>query len=280
MMLRVSHCDGFFSGCNVYLNKVFSYFNREKKTPEIIDSTNAFTLYKPSSRINDDIKCEYFDTLEDIFIEYTHDICTTYEHDEDQFSNYSKINFDMIDPFIKKYFTPSLQIKNHIEDLEKKYNLDYENTCVLFYRGNDKCVETNLPSYDEFIQKANERKSKNPDIVFLIQSDETEFIETMLQHFPNSFVFKDEIRHMSKKVSSVDRQVSKDVNYVFSKLYLAITIIMSKCKYIISTTGNCSLWVILFRGHTNGFIQYLSRKKIIYDEVNIFYKETTTCWIE
>ena len=132
---------GFFSCCNIYTNRVFEYFNNNKKLPEQIDSTRMFYLYKPENRQKDDIKHDYFDTLDDIAINYVEDIKLTYEDDEDQFSNYQKLNFEMVAPFIKKYFTPSLEIIKIINEMEKKYNLDsssYDNICLLFYRGNDK----------------------------------------------------------------------------------------------------------------------------------------------
>ena len=40
--------------------------------------------------------------------------------------------------------------------IEKKYNLLYENICVLFYRGNDKNRETKKCSYDEYLIYANQ----------------------------------------------------------------------------------------------------------------------------
>ena len=30
---------------------------------------------------------------------------------------------------------------------------------------------------------------------------------------------------------------------------------MSKCKYVICNTGNCSLWIALYRGNTDNFYQ-------------------------
>jgi len=105
---------------------------------------------------------------------------------------------------------------------------------------------------------ANQVLTKNPKILFLIQSDETQFIEYMTNHFPNnSFYFKDEIRHMNKCISTVDMIMSSK-NYEFSKKYLAITIIMSKCNYIICGSGNCDIWIMLYRGNNNNVIQNLT----------------------
>ena len=139
--------------------------------------------------------------------------------------------------------------------MENKYTLDYNNICVLFYRGNDKNYETPICSYYEYFVKANNILEKNPNIKFLIQSDETQFIENFTSIFKNnSICFTDEIRHIPTCLSSVDF-VMKDKNNIFSKYYLAITIIMSRCKYIICGTGNCSLWILLYRGNSNNVLQ-------------------------
>ena len=76
------------------------------------------------------------------------------------------------------------------EELQEKYNLDYNNICVLFYRGNDKKTETKLKSYDEVIQHGKNILEKDPNIRFLIQSDEQEFIETCEATLNNYVVFK------------------------------------------------------------------------------------------
>ena len=50
----------------------------------------------------------------------------------------------------------------------------------------------------------------------------------------------------------------KSQNYEFSKKYLAITIIMSKCKYIICGSGNCSKWIMFYRENNKNVIQNLN----------------------
>jgi hypothetical protein len=277
-MLKITHHAGFFSCCTGHLEHIVNYFNKEKNVPNMIDSTEQFKLYKPALKKNQDIKSDYFDTTSEI-ISYESEVYFTKENDELQFSEYSKLEFDKINPFIRKYFTPSQEIIKIICQIEEKYEIKYDNLCAIFYRGNDKEIETVLPSYDEFIQKAKDIKEKNPEIIFLIQSDETEFLVEMKNAFPSSIVFYDEIRHVPKKVITVDNLQSADLNYFYSKLFLAIIIILSKCKYVITTTGNCSLWISFFRGNANGIQQFLSRKKIIWGTVNPYYKESENSWM-
>ena len=198
-----------------------------------------------------------------------------YEHSIDfrqhyQYIDYNKLNFNDITPFIKKYFSPSTEINNNINYIENKYNINnYDDICVLFYRGNDKVTEMYLPSYEDILVKARSIYEKNKNIKFLIQSDEIEFIETMIKEFPNnSFYFKDEIRTINKNQKiSVDK-INHESNFIYSQYYLAITIIMSKCKYIVCTSGNCSLWIALFRGNAENMYQIIKQPRNLNDYLN------------
>ena len=253
MSVIVTHNDGFFSCCSVKLTHIVYFINVNKIFPTIVDSSKQFDWYKVNDN-KEDITFEYFEHPDNCDVELDYREYIRYI-DSDQFYDYSYFNYNNICPIVKKYFTPSTNIRNIINNMEEKYKLEYENICVLFYRGNDKNRETELCEYNDYIIYANFIISKNPNIKFLIQSDETEFIELMTNTFPdNSFYFKDEIRHMNKCDNTVDL-VMRDQISLFSKYYLAITIIMSKCKYIICNTGNCSMWIMFYRGNYENVYQ-------------------------
>ena len=254
--LKTLHNSGFFSCCSVKLHLIVDFMNTNKKVPDIVDSSQQFEWYKNDTNKDKDITFDYFEHYNRIDVPIMHPI--NYQH-EYQFINYNDVDYERITPLIKKYFSPSVEIKGIIKHIEQKYSLRYEDICVLYYRGNDKNTEIQKCSYEEYIQYANQILEKNPNIVFLIQSDETEFIECMTNLYPNSFYFNDEIRHMKKCDSTVDIKM-KSQNYEFSKKYLAITIIMSKCKYIICGSGNCDIWIMLYRGNNNNVIQHLKER--------------------
>ena len=88
----------------------------------------------------------------------------------------------------------------------------------------------------------------------------------MTKKFPNnSFYFKDEIRHIKKCDNGVDF-IDKSRNNLFSKYYFAITIIMSRCKYILCNSSNCSLWIMLYREKCDNVIQFLDENTIIHND--------------
>jgi len=254
------HQAGFFSCCSVRLHEIIAYINKFNKLPLNVNSSELFSWYKCGA--NTDITDEYFQNYNDIVLENLKSPVDYFEWY--QFSDYSNLDYLNIIPIVKKYFSPSEQIQEIIRTIEQKYNIDYENTCALFYRGNDKSTETKLSEYSEYLPHIQSITAKNPESKFLIQSDETEFIEEMSRLLPQkSFFLKDEIRHIPKSKTTVD-VVFKDKNFVFSKYFLAITMIMSKCKYVICGSGNCSIWIMLFRENCNNVYQYYNDKMLIH----------------
>jgi hypothetical protein len=249
--LKTTHNAGFFSCCSVLLHLIVHFFNVYKKIPDFVDTEKTFEWYKPEGQERD-IYSDYFRVDSDLKIEYQGHV----DYIEDyQFRNFRDIQFDKIVPFIRKFFGLSSDILSIVDELERKYNIDYENTCVLFLRGNDKSTECTIPDYSFYKEQIRGIQEKEPNIRVLIQSDETEFIEEMCRDISGAFCFKDEIRHIKKSNTTVD-VVYKYLNYEFSKKFLAITWIMSKCKYVVCNYGNCSIWITFFRGHMNNVIEY------------------------
>jgi len=254
MSLVISHNFGFFSCSTMRLHYLIDYFHENKALPVIFDSRDCYGWYKPDNNSSIDITFNYFKHYDEIpeTIEYKRRI--NYK-EWFQFKSYNQLDYEGTIPFIRKYFSPSDKILKIIKTMEEKYNLDYENICVLFFRGNDKVTEVELPSYEEYINYGKYVLNLYPNIKFLIQSDETEFLNTMANHFPNHIIFKDEIRHIQDKSTTVDK-VFKESNFHYSMNYLAITIIMSKCKYLIVNSGNCGIWIMFYRENADNVIQF------------------------
>jgi len=252
-ILIVNHNSGFFSCCSVRLLEIIRYFNKNKKIPQKVVSERCYKWYKVNTEL--DVTFNYFEHYDTIAKQDFTD--RDIQQGDLQFTNYSDLDYNQLAPFIKKYFSPSVEVQSMMDAMTAKYQMDFANLAVLFYRGNDKIRETTLCGYNEYIEKARGLLAANPDLRFWIQSDETEFIELMLATFPaNSFVMGDEIRHMKKQNSTVD--ANKERIDWFSKNYLAITIMMSRCKYVVCGSGNCSLWIMLYRGHARNILQNLN----------------------
>jgi hypothetical protein len=248
----MTHSFGFFSNCSVLLEYIITYYNKNKCLPKMIDISRSWSWYKPPHRQQDTIFYDYF-KLADLSLKYDHDVPFS---NDDQYMNMKNLPYKSLLHFVHHFFTPTDEIEALVKDIEIQYGIsDYTNICCLFYRGNDKIQETTIPSYDIFLKRAREYKVNNPSTKFLIQSDETEFLEVMIKEFPDSIVFYNHIRHIPKSNTSVDKLSIQD-NYIFSRYFLAIVLIMSKCKHIICISGNISMWISFFRGHAEGIDQF------------------------
>jgi hypothetical protein len=245
---------GFFACCAYMLDKIIEYFNNNKKLPESVDSSQQFALYKPSW-VSDDITYHFFRKRDDLNIKYIENI--NYSRDF-QFKKYSDINYSILHPFIEKYFSPTQEIIDIENNLIKKYKINVIEYCAVYYRGTDKKEETTIGSFYTYIDKMNELLNKDPNIKFIIQSDSKNFIDTIKLKFNNSISFDENVSSNSDK--GIHNENTPNENYIIMKNFLAIICIMSKCKYIICSSGNCSIWMIHFRGNSNNIIQFLNNE--------------------
>lgn len=249
------YCTGFFAGCFHILKDITTFFNNNKKLPTNVDTSQQFDTYKPS-HIKGDIMLHFFKKRDDINIPYTDNL--KFSHNL-QFEKYNEIDYKELTPFIKKYFSPSHEILDIENKITNKYNININEYCAVYYRGTDKKEETILGSFDTYIDKMNELLTKEPNIKFIIQSDSKDFIDTVKSKFNNSISFDDE-NMPSSTDKGIHNEHSPDENYIIIKNFLAIVYLLSKSKYIICSSGSCSIWMMLFRGNGNNIKQFLNNE--------------------
>jgi len=268
-VLNIEHNAGFFSCCHVRLEKIIQFYNNSGNLPERIDGSKQFTYYKTDAMKERDTTSDYF-LVKPVseFLEVERNPAGNIsffkkelKDAEAQFSNYKDINFDSILPLFRHYFSPTPQIMEVLNHLERKYLLDYSNLCTVYYRGTDKQLETNLASFEEFILKALQVKRLVPGIKFLLETDSHEFRNLFLSKFPDSVYFS---------------EVENKNPFVHSIYLLASVIAMSKTKIVVCSSGNVSLWTALYRGSANNIIQYLNPKEFIYGQKNPNYDHNLT----
>jgi hypothetical protein len=254
--------QGFYSCCTIELKGILAFFEIYKKIPRSLDCHQHFIWYKTPDQWNQDIRAQFFldPDGEDDYVNFLDPISVSTLYDKEpkdpQYIDYSKIRYQEINPIIKRFFTPSQEILDIETAITYKYGIDTANTCALFLRGNDKKVEIEIPKYESYIELARQIYQENPDIKFLVQSDETDFLYAMSREFPkNHLILYEEIRAIPKTDHTTVDKVYRHLNHKMSKNFLAIMQIMSKCKYVVCNTGNCSLWIALFRKTHDGIIQ-------------------------
>lgn len=255
-ILKVWHNAGFFSCATIRLIEIIKYFNEHKELPDIVDSSHQFAFYKKD--LQEDIVSAFYQEME-ILMEHTHEITVTNEPGEISFGDYSKIHFDEVTPFLIRYFYHSEVVRQMTLDYIRNYKIDVSNTCAIFYRGNDKQRECEVTPYSDFINKAHEVLAANPNIKFLVQPDETEFLQAFTAAFPDRCFHFLETPHMRKKNSAIFYELPPDKKTQHGQLFLAAVLVMAQCRHIISHSGNGSLWLALYRGNTENFHQFFNK---------------------
>jgi hypothetical protein len=249
-----NHNAGFFSGCSIKLNEIVKFINLYKKLPDIVDSSQQFEMYK--NNVNNDVTFDYFENYNNI--QNNNNIPNSIKyHWSDQFINYNNLDYQNITPLIKKYFSPSVKINEIINNLEKKYNINYDNTLAVYYRGTDKISETQIASFDDFYKQIIKIININQNIKILLQTDTAKFIDYINNKNLNNIIIINENK-TSYTNKGIHNENSKCVNYNDMLYFLSTVIIISKCKYIICSSGNCSIWMILYRGSSTNIIQHLN----------------------
>ena len=258
-MIKVNHNAGFFSCCSVRLEKIIEFYNLNKKLPDDVDSSCQFKLYKNENTLDNDITFEYFEKFnnKNIFIEIIDPIY--YKHYY-QYFNYKTLELKKISPFIEKYFSPSACIKNISNDLISKYNIDINNCVAIYYRGTDKINETELGSFDSYYNKLKEVIEIKKNLDILIQTDSSDFLDYIIDKLKNNnsnHIIIISENSTSSNSFGIHNEKKSSENYKDMKTLFASFLIISKCKYIICGSGNCSIWIIFYRGNADNVFQNL-----------------------
>ena len=245
--LIVVHDAGFFSCCSVRLGAILDYVDTRGCSPTRIDGRFLFDEYKAPHARDSDISGSFF---ADRVIEVPCD-ATVFARWPGGAVDCRRLDFDALRPFVERYFAPSHEVCNLIRQLEVKYGLtDYGSLCAVYYRGTDKREETELPTFRDVLEKAGEMARRHPGLRILVQSDDAGFLSAVETTLPDAVTFTDE-------------NLSRGTVHGFQHALwlLSIAVIMSRCRYLVCTSSNVSIWMALYRGHTSGVLQYLKQRR-------------------
>lgn len=251
-LVLLNHDGGFFSSCSVRLTKIIDFFNTHKCVPNTLNVSDQFKNYKTELNENIDKLC--FKPTDTTSIDYKRDINHHWDY---QFIPYTNLDYEGLAPFIRKYFTPSDNILNIAAAYKKQYDINFDKTVSVFYRGNDKHTETGIASYQDFIQQSDTIYKKDKDVTFFVQTDEIEFRNKFCSNFNNSFFIEEIPAIKTTPNAPVHRVINNSSRTKLALDILAVTYIISKTKYIITHSGNCGIWAMLFRGNNKNVCQYL-----------------------
>jgi hypothetical protein len=163
---------------------------------------------------------------------------------------YEDLDFEKLNPYIQNYFLPSEIVRAKQEELLRKYNIEYENTIGLCYRGTDKWLEIAQIQPEYYVQEVKRLVAQDPELKVLIQTDQLQIRDRFVRVLGERAFFLSELPVSSSPIgihamSESERGIS---NFELGIRLLAAVTILAKCKYTITHTGSIGLWTYLFRG--------------------------------
>jgi hypothetical protein len=179
-----------------------------------------------------------------------------------QFTDYKNLDYEYISPYITKYFSPSPLISRNIDMLIEKYNIDPDNTIGIHYRGTDKYTETTLGNYKTYLDKLNMilETEGNEHRKVLVMTDQTQFLDYLKENIDNDkLIIITDITTTSSNVG-IHLQKSKLDNYNDMTILLPTFMILARCNHLITGSGNCGIWMALFRKSGYNLHQFLEDK--------------------
>jgi len=267
---------GFFCQCSALFTSIIQYYKENSKWPNKIDCSKQFEIYKPVNKKGQDIFLDIFKTNYQITSMNPH----AYFHPDFHYGNYwefGRSNWEIFSKPIGRYFNPSDNIQSIIDKFIKKYNINFMNTCAIYYRGTDKSTEQELLSFKYIENRIEAIKKINSDIKFLVQSDQEEFIDKIKEKYPDIIFIEENI--MVTGNTGIHNTFKDDENYQILLNFVATMFIMKDCNYIITGSGNCCLWLAFLRSTTFGYVNFFQYKNARETPVDVYEPELNTDYL-
>ena len=119
-----------------------------------------------------------------------------------------------------------------------------------------------IDSFESFHNKLDEVLTSidNKNIQILIQTDSSQFLDYITSKNTNNKYNLIVIKELTTSYTSmgIHYENTKKQNYIDITNLLSIVLIISKCKYIICSSGNVSIWMMYYRENTKNIYQNLN----------------------
>jgi hypothetical protein len=177
---------------------------------------------------------------------------------------YASYDLPNMKKYARLYFTPAQPIQTFQRELTQKYQIDVDKVIALVFRGTDKSTEVHPTPIERYIDVALAALRAKPDLQVVIQTDQQQAREAVLAAIPQAMFFEELPATSGVKVihNLALEDEFKIGRLEFACRMLAVTHLLASVKYIVTHTGNVSLWLACYRGSSEGFYQF-DRDKIL-----------------
>ena len=166
-------------------------------------------------------------------------------------------DFEYYNQVVKRFFNPSGVVTDRWQMLTEKYDIDPEKTVSVLYRGTDKGTEVRLASPEDYLDVVKQILDQTPANRVLVQTDQTQVLDYFKSELGNIVVSFSETPSTSGKdaMNTVMENEGKDT-MDWMQWFDAALRCVAECAYVVNHTGNCGLWMNLYRGNVDNVFQF------------------------
>ena len=245
--LKLLHDAGFFSNCTVTLQNLTVLHPAEGHI-EVIWPTQ--TMWRNLNGSRENLFNDYFRPKNRSQAKRMQFVPRFNAH-----GFYEDLHFKKLNAYVHNYFNPSSLVKSRIQQFFEKYRICPDRTIGVCYRGTDKVFEVRAISPSRYLSEVKKLLKKHTDLRVLVQTDQKQVRDYLLSEIgPAAF----HIEEMPVTCSSSAMHITTEKtisNFELGINLLAAVKILAQCKYVVSHTGNVSLWIFLYRGSARNCCQ-------------------------
>jgi len=166
-------------------------------------------------------------------------------------------DFEYYNQVVNRFFNPSDLVLERKNFLLNKYNINPSETISILYRGTDKYTEVRLGSPKAFLSATLQVLEQTQARKVLLQTDQTQVLEFFKQQLGDIVVHFEETPSTTGQdaMNTVMEKEGKDT-MDWMQWFDAALRCVSDCAYVINHTGNCGLWMNLYRGNVTNVFQF------------------------
>lgn len=236
--LKINGGTGLTSCLSVRLDQVCAYRRAAGVYPDRVDSSAQFEMYRHSA--DQDVSAMIIDP----HVSYSDTYASDFNHGW-QYAWYDEIDVEHLSRLAWGTCRPS----GNVIAAAAYLHLDHDR-CVILYRGNDKAKEIGRTDYVDMLHAALETGYTK----FHVQTDEQDFLEHCIAHLPD-VTWWDHLPRIQRNLEGYVLPGTSKQRPHFAQDFLAALVAIGRAPAIVCTTGNVSLWAMLYRGHVGGVWQ-------------------------
>jgi len=166
-------------------------------------------------------------------------------------------DFEYYNPVVGRFFGPSDLVLERKLYLKNKYKIVPNETISVLYRGTDKYTEVRLGSPQAYLQAVQQLLQQTNAKKVLVQTDQTQVLDFFKQELGSMVVHFEETPTTSGKeaMNTVMENEGNDT-MDWMQWFDAALRVVSECAFVVNHTGNCGLWMNLYRGNTTNVFQF------------------------